>query len=97
MCAVNNASSAPKCGKPFIGLLSTGEKVVMRHPKKLQGYFDFWEVEGAARVPMPESICTESREEFIHLIEWWPMPPVSGEAAAAINGMRDGRYKTGDM
>ncbi|NRA89098.1 MAG: hypothetical protein HRU28_17325 [Rhizobiales bacterium] len=61
----------PKCGAAFIARLSNGRHVVASHPESPTGYFDYYDIDGSARVPLPETLDTQSIGEFLQITDWW--------------------------
>lgn len=94
--AAQPAHSAPVDGRDFIGLLSDGAQVIMRHPKSTSEYYHHWDVDGGQCVPMPKTICPDNKDEFIELIEWYAMPMASAQALAQVSGMPKSWFAVGD-
>lgn len=89
------AQSAPRCGRDFLALLSTGEFVVMSYPMRATGWHDYWNAYGV-RVPVAETICVDSRMDFIEIVEWYELPKTQASAhnkpaANSEGGLRFGR------
>ncbi|MGL1919925.1 MAG: hypothetical protein OCD03_02745 [Hyphomicrobiales bacterium] len=69
------AQSAPRCGRDFLALLSTGEFVVMSYPMRATGWHDYWNAYGV-RVPVAETISTQWQADFLQIMQWFELPKV---------------------
>ena len=93
-----NPEPVPTCGRDFFGLLSNGWAVVMRAPKQTNEYYAEWDVDCNIHVPMPETIDTQSRDDFVQLVDWCEIPQAwrdqqtpSPKGSLEYDGMTDAR------
>ncbi|PCI86653.1 MAG: hypothetical protein COB24_08970 [Hyphomicrobiales bacterium] len=94
---VHAVKDAPNDGTKFIALLSNGAQVMMWRGAVGTQWYDYWQCDGDYCVPVAETICTESRADFLYIVEWYDRPQPSPEALAAVGVMRDSNYGSGDM
>lgn len=90
------AATVPTCGRAFLAVLNDGQKVVMRRPADETGFHDYWVVQSGVRVPIPETICTEARGEFMHIVGWYEMPADDGVNEPVIGWPEQFKYNGGE-
>lgn len=66
-------TAPPTDGRQFLAVLSNGKAALLHHPAATTGYYDWWECDGPYRVPVAETVCTSSREDFLFIVEWFDL------------------------